>query len=95
MVKNEPYVIYEQDVFNIIVENSVYFLDEKWNLFTLGGNYSEQLNFSPAKMYDIYMNARENPAIVHFAGSDKPWNNPSTDMATEFWQTAKKKTPCL
>lgn len=89
-VKTEPYQIYEQDVFNIIIENDVHFVDEKWNLFTMGGNYKEQMNFAPANMYFTYMNAREKPALIHFAGSDKPWNNPYTDMSLEFWQAAKE-----
>ena len=91
-VKTEPYRIYEQDVFNILIQNDVHFVDEKWNLFTLGGNYKDQLNFSPANMYFTYMNAREKPAIVHFAGSDKPWNNPYTDLSLEFWKIAKETT---
>ena len=56
----------------------------------MGGNYKEQMNFAPANMYFTYMKARENPALIHYAGSDKPWNNPYTDMSMEFWQNAKE-----
>ena len=89
-IKETPFAIFEQDVFNVIVEGYVLFIDEQWNCFTLGGDYIKQINYSPARMYHKYKEARNSPAIIHYAGDDKPWNNPATDMAYYFWQIARE-----
>ena len=38
------------------------------------------------------MQAREAPKIIHYAGPDKPWTDPESDFAEEFWE-ASRATP--
>ena len=36
------------------------------------------------------MTAHANPKIIHYAGPDKPWNDPNTDYAGLFWKYARE-----
>ena len=44
---------------------------------------------APKYLQDEYMTAHANPKIIHYAGPDKPWNNPLADYAEAFWKYAK------
>jgi lipopolysaccharide biosynthesis glycosyltransferase len=89
ILKTEPFKIVEQDTFNIIVENDIYYLDEKWNCYALGGSYPRDVMFAPETMYREYKRARKNPAIIHYAGYEKPWNYPYTDLANHYWEVVR------
>jgi len=43
----------------------------------------------PYALYDEYLKARENPKIVHYAGFQKPWDDPGSDFAYLFWHYAQ------
>ena len=42
----------------------------------------------PLHVYEAYLEARENPKIVHYAGFEKPWDAPQSDFAYLFWHYA-------
>lgn len=59
---------YDQNVLNKFFEGNVKFLDMKWNL-----QYCPLSIWPTYKNKDEYMNAINNPAIIHFVGDFKPW----------------------
>ena len=90
IIQTKPYNIIEQDALNLVLDNNVRFLDEKWNCFALGAPYPEQINFAPEGLYRKYQEARKHPAIIHYAGQEKPWNNPLSDFADVYWSYVRQ-----
>ena len=81
----------DQDVINILVNDKVLILDQKWNVEVNRANIRiDQIKKCPSKMYLEYMQARNNPAIIHFSGEQKPWAIPEMDMSIYFWIYARK-----
>jgi lipopolysaccharide biosynthesis glycosyltransferase len=66
----------DQDSLNILFKDSVLDLPLGWNAMPL-------LN---RKIQD---DAFINPSIIHWAGPNKPWNNPDISYAEVFWYYAK------
>lgn len=46
--------------------------------------------FLTQKDYETYLYSKNNPKIIHFAGPNKPWNNPQIPMSEFFWKYAKE-----
>lgn len=42
------------------------------------------------KYYNLYMEARKSPKIIHYAGCPKPWQIPEADFTEDFWEYARK-----
>jgi lipopolysaccharide biosynthesis glycosyltransferase len=83
--------IQEQDALNLILEGRIKYLDPAWNLYTYcGGRYKKCVEYAPLSEYQNYMEARENPKIIHYAGMAKPWKMPQDDFAAEFWMVARR-----
>lgn len=81
----------DQDVMNIIANDSLLVLEQKWNVeVNRMGIRMEQIRKCPAPMYFEYLSARLKPAIIHYSGEQKPWAVPEMDMAEYFWKYAKK-----
>lgn len=81
----------DQDIMNILSNDSLYILDQKWNVeFDRANIRINQIKLCPADMYLSYMTARKNPAIIHYSGEQKPWAMPEIDMAWYFWKYARK-----
>lgn len=79
-------IYHDQDALNAV-------LYEQWHPFHPRWNMQSSLIFdkhpAPTKHYDdLYKEGRENPAIVHFTGHDKPWNtltgHPYQDLYMEL-----------
>ncbi|MDF9827086.1 lipopolysaccharide biosynthesis glycosyltransferase [Ereboglobus sp. PH5-10] len=74
----------DQDVLNIALGNNVKYLPLKWNVTFLYFNprrrFPKTLGFTAAEV----VAARENPAIVHYIGSLKPWRVPCGFMAPPY-----------
>lgn len=80
----------DQDVMNMLGNESLLLLEQKWNVeVNRKGIRIGQIKNCPAEMYFEYMNARKNPAIIHYSGEQKPWAVPEMDMAQYFWKYAK------
>lgn len=82
----------DQDVLNIKCGGRIMFLDMVWNVLVDCGGFRIQkvISFAPVWLYDQYALARQSPKIIHYAGYEKPWENPSMDMACFFWEYARK-----
>lgn len=84
----------DQDVLNFFAQGKVKFVDMAWNvMFDWRKIRIDQIiSLAPKYLYDEYMTARANPKIIHFAGEDKPWQNPDfdfSDFAEVFWRNAR------
>lgn len=84
----------DQDVMNMYFQGKVMFLNQRWNVL-INGKYTgktrlEIARCAPFELWMEYLEARKRPAIIHYAGSQKPWNSPDCDFAGIFWKYAKK-----
>lgn len=79
----------DQDVLNKFCQGSVKFIDNKWNV-DVNTIAEKVVPYAPAAMWREYKKNRESAYIYHFAGRDKPWNDPGLDKADIFWDAARK-----
>lgn len=71
----------DQDVFNMVFDN---------NYKKLNNKYIVVPHRKKVMQSDIETRKSiEKPFIIHYAGADKPWNNPKMDMADYFWKYAR------
>lgn len=81
----------DQDVFNVSCQKRVFFLDPNWNVMVQHkSDRIATIKKSPFNIYTHYMNSRKIPKIIHYAGEQKPWDDPEMDFAEEFWNIAKR-----
>jgi len=73
-IRNRDWMkLHDQDVLNLAFKSNLKFLPLRWNLITY---YFEQI---PRRLYltrQEILDARKNPAIVHYSGRNKPWIYP-------------------
>lgn len=88
----EEWKLLDQDVLNFIAQGCVKFLPMEWNVMTdwRGIRVKDIIARAPKWLHDEYMEARKHPAIIHYAGPEKPWRDPSSDMASAFWEESRK-----
>ena len=90
--QTKSFTYVDQDVLNTLCEGRVTYLPAKWNVLSDCGQFrvSHLIARAPEKIYLDYMQARKGPAIIHYAGYEKPWNAPMSDFADVFWQYARQ-----
>ncbi|WP_283127883.1 DUF4422 domain-containing protein [Allofournierella massiliensis] len=81
----------DQDVLNYLAQNRYRSVDMAWNVMTnwRGIRIPEIVSRAPKYLRDEYMKAHSAPKIIHYAGPDKPWQQPDADYAEEFWRYAR------
>ena len=86
------YLILEQDALNAFFQKDIFYLDTAWNFPTENKGFKaiSLFQFMPMRFLKQYKIDRKNPKIIHWAGSGKPWNDPSEDLAYLWWQYARK-----
>ena len=90
-VSNSKFIYDDQDVLNSRCQGRVRYLDYRWNVMNdCRGRVGKLFSIAPASVYDSYLASREDPAIVHYAGADKPWNCVRCDEAARFWSYARE-----
>ncbi|MDE7311127.1 MAG: DUF4422 domain-containing protein [Eubacterium sp.] len=91
MAESGNYRYSDQDILNIVCEGRIRRLDMAWNvLASRQERRMDAIRSAPAQVQEAYEQARKNPYIIHYAGSDKPWIDPDGDFAQEFWKTARQ-----
>ena len=82
----------DQDVLNYLAQGNVKYIDMCWNVMVdwRGIRVKDIIARAPRPLYLEYMAARKNPAIVHYAGPDKPWDVLDSDFADVFWDYAMR-----
>lgn len=83
----------DQDVLNKVVNGHYLRLPMRWN-YLMDWQHLRRTHIvanAPKEIRDQYDEAREDPAIVHFAGPDnRPWLYPDADGADLFWHYAMR-----
>lgn len=89
---SDPAFIYnDQDVLNAHCEGNVLYLPWEWNVVhDCGGRVGNLFVQAPGDIYDAYIRSRSNPQIIHYAGFQKPWNDPDCDFASIYWRYARE-----
>lgn len=82
----------DQDVLNYFTQGQVKFLDMAWNVMYdwHGIRLKEIIGRGPKYLRDEYVAAHANPKIIHYAGPEKPWNDPRVDYADIFWKYCRQ-----
>ena len=88
---NEKWFLQDQDVLNKLCEGRVKYIDMAWNVMVdyNGVRVREIVALAPHWLNRMYMEARKNPKIIHYAGPQKPWREAEMDFATDFWKYAR------
>lgn len=91
-IKNKQYQILEQDALNEFFKDNILYLDPAWNVPTNTIPYKTigLFSYMPSDYQTAYNRSRENPFIIHWAGSNKPWDNLQEDWAYIWWKYARK-----
>ena len=80
----------DQDLINVVFQNKIHFLDCKWNHFVETNWWVRDcINASSQETLTAYKEAALSPAILHYANSPKPWNQPELVLADEWWSVAR------
>lgn len=91
IVSEANYIYDDQDILNAECQGRVTFLPFRWNVMhDCGGRVDAVFKYAPSDVFDAYMMSRKDPAIVHYAGWEKPWVNPDCDFSAEYWCYARK-----
>lgn len=81
----------DQDVLNKLFQGAILVLENKWNVMTGNeGRGNNMLNNTPTEISEDYKLARENPHIIHYCGSVKPWIVAEVEFGAYFWGYARK-----
>lgn len=82
----------DQDVLNYLAQGKVKYVDMAWNVMYdwLDIRRKNIIALAPKKLQDQYDTAHASPKILHYAGPNKPWDDPTVDYAELFWKYCKK-----
>ena len=86
------FMFQDQDLLNILCEGRILDIGYEWNFYgdpiqSYRGWYN---SFAPRKDYQAYLAAKAKMKIIHYAGNEKPWWNPSQEYAEIFWKYFRK-----
>ncbi|MCR4960382.1 MAG: glycosyltransferase family 8 protein [Lachnospiraceae bacterium] len=92
---DRPFEMQDQDIINKVCSGRIKIIDLKYNAVVKYGLlnpslYEEMPHYQVAYKRKEYLNACDNPAIIHFAGKKKPWLYPEEDYRRLWWETAKR-----
>lgn len=81
----------DQDVMNLCFQGKTEIIDSRWNVLIDCFNFREEqlIRKGPVWSFDEYKNSKKSPYIVHYAGGDKPWENPECDFGNYYWHYAR------
>lgn len=85
------YQFSDQDVLNRYCQGHVKYLDMSWNMLIDCEHYRVPviIKAAPEAVCSAYMQARQNPKIIHYAGFQKPWKYCGVDFESTFWEYAR------
>ena len=89
---SEKWELLDQDILNKLCEGRVKYVDMAWNVMVDYGGIREKqiIAMAPKWLNDMYLKARKEQKIIHYAGPEKPWYGPEMDQGDIFWQYARK-----
>ncbi len=80
----------DQDVLNLMCGADILLLDMRWNVLydSFGYRIKYIISLAPPHIRERYAESRLDPWIIHYAGGERPWADPSCDFGDEFWKVA-------
>ena len=100
LIKNKKFKNHDQDILNVLFKRKWKVLHAKWNCMPAICGFNNKL-FVRRKEFPDILEARKEPAILHFAGRYKPWEYPERKRFndkyyhylrnTEFYKTFQPK----
>lgn len=89
--QKREYMYVDQDVLNVKCEGRVFVVDPRWNVMTDCNSFRMNgiIKRAPLAIYQQYVESRKDPYIIHYAGNEKPWNSPLSDMADYYWEYSR------
>ncbi len=91
MANAKMYRILEQDILNKFFKENIVYLKDYWNFPTLNASYAACMQqVKDPSISQRYQQARQEAAIVHWAGAGKAWNDPEADLAYKWWMVARQ-----
>jgi lipopolysaccharide biosynthesis glycosyltransferase len=87
-IKNPKYV--EQCIMNAVCKDRVKYISNNWNFtWHLPLYCKDYLATLPSPYKERYVNAQNDPYIIHFTAAKKPWQYPSLAKSDQWWQYAR------
>lgn len=81
----------DQDILNSIFEDNVKLVPCKWNFqYHIPMYHPDYLDIIEGEYKQEYIAASQNPCIIHYTSSIKPWSYPKEELAEYFWEYARK-----
>jgi len=92
VARAHQYLYLDQDVLNMAFQGRIKLIDMRWNVLFDWNHQRIQNIFrkAPTAYFKEYMASRQDPFIVHFGGTLKPWHQADCDFATDFWRFARQ-----
>ncbi len=90
LANKKLYRILEQDILNKFFKDQITYIDDKWNVPILNPKYLKLKKYMPKEYNTRYEKCINKPAIIHWAGYLKPWQNPREQYAYLWWMYARK-----
>ena len=97
--KNGTLSFVDQDILNAVLAGKVKFVSQRWNFFTnyVYESYASLTDRAPwykkICTREDFENSRKDPAVVHFAGDERPWLSGNRNPYREEYEAYLKKTP--
>ena len=86
LIFKENWNLHDQDVLNYMCrDNNALYLNARWNVVHDYGN----IKYLPTGLKKQYFDSIEDPYVIHYAGSKKPWKG-ETSREHDFWCYAVK-----
>lgn len=82
-------ILSDQDILNAVFCNNIEYLPQEWNVeWQIPFEFKDYEKIIPSEL-DIYQKVLDNPAILHYASSIKPWDYPSKQNSWRWWKYAR------
>ncbi len=89
LIKIRKPIYFDQCVFNSLFYNNVTYFSTAWNHVWYMQDYSKLEGVISDELFADYAMGRENPKIIHYAGSQKAQDRPDWELAHYFIEFAK------
>lgn len=83
------YRILEQDVLNKYFKSNILHIDYRWNFPVLNHLNENLIDFIPARFLPNYINAKNEPFIIHWTSKFKPWEMAAKEYGYVWWEYAR------
>ena len=77
---------HDQDIFNVLCQDKLLIIDARWSFFE---EYDYSLQWLPEYLAAELLESSKNPAVIHYAGANKAWQDERSSLTSYFWKYAK------